>query len=105
MLNALMKWVSLLGTALLISACAATDTTRNTLEYADDAAVTARVKLALAQDDAVSALDTQVETFRGIVQLSGYADSRELAERAGVIARSVEGVKDVRNDIRIRTRN
>ncbi len=104
MLNTLFRWIALLSVTLFLAACAATDTTRSTGEYADDTAITARVKLALANDDQVSALDTQVETFRGVVQLSGFADTREQAERAGMIARNVEGVKDVRNDIRIRPR-
>lgn len=102
MLNTVLKWISLLSVTFFLAACAATDTTRSTGEYADDTAITARVKLALANDQHVSALDTQVETFRGIVQLSGFADTREQAERAGTVARGVEGVKDVRNDIRIR---
>lgn len=104
MFNTILRWFSLVTVTLFLAACAATDTTRSAGEYTDDTAITARVKLAFVNDEQVSALDIQVETFRGIVQLSGFVTSRDLAERAGQIARGVEGVKDVRNDIRIRAR-
>lgn len=102
MLTRIMKWFALFGVTFVLAACAATDTTRSTGEYTDDTAITARVKLAFVNDEQVSALDVNVETFRGVVQLSGFADSREAANRAVQIARGVEGVKDVRNDIRLR---
>lgn len=104
MLNTILKWFTLASLSFLLAACSATDTTRSTGEYTDDTAITARVKLALVNDEEVSALDVNVETFRGVVQLSGFADSREMANRAATVARGVEGVKDVRNDIRIRSR-
>jgi len=103
MLKTILKWLSLASLTFFLAACAATDTTRSTGEYTDDTAITARVKLAFVNDEQVSAMDIQVETFRGVVQLSGFADSREVANRAATIARGVEGVKDVRNDIRVRS--
>jgi osmotically-inducible protein OsmY len=51
----------------------------------------------------VSALGIQVETFRGDVQLSGYANSPSEIDRAAQIARKVEGVRDVKNDIRLKS--
>lgn len=104
MLNTLLKWLTLASLTFFLAACAATDTTRSTGEYTDDTAITARVKLAFVNDEQVSALDIKVETFRGIVQLSGFVESPDLANRAATIARGVDGVKDVRNDIRIRGR-
>lgn len=104
MFNTILKWFSLLTVTLFLAACTATDTTRSAGEYTDDTAITARVKLAFVNDEQVSALDIQVETFRGIVQLSGFVENRDLAERAARIARGVDGVKDVRNDIRLRAR-
>lgn len=102
MLKTILKWFTVASVTFLLAACSATDSTRSTGEYTDDTAITARVKLAFVNDEQVSALDVQVETFRGIVQLSGFTDSNDLANRAATIARGVEGVKDVRNDIRIR---
>jgi len=67
----------------------------------DDAAITTKVKAKFVEDKAVSALNIKVNTYQGTVQLSGFAKSAEEAERAGQIARSVNGVKIVKNDIRL----
>jgi len=67
----------------------------------DDAAITTKVKAKFVEDKAVSALNIKVNTYQGTVQLSGFAKSAEEAERAGQIARSVNGVKMVKNDIRL----
>ena len=67
----------------------------------DRAAVQA-VKAAFAADPVVKATQVQVETFKGTVQLSGFVDSRESAEKAVEIARGVKGVKSVKNDTVIR---
>jgi len=67
----------------------------------DDAAITTKVKARFVEDKAVSALNIKVNTYQGTVQLSGFAKSAEEAERAGQIARSVNGVKMVKNDIRL----
>lgn len=76
--------------------------TRSTGEVVDDATITAKVKSAFVQDDKVSALDVKVNTYRGVVQLSGYVDNGVLRDRAADIARSVGGVKSVQNDIQVR---
>jgi len=102
MLNTILKWFTVVSLGFFLAACSATDTTRSTTEYTSDAAITARVKLAFVNDEQVSALDVNVETFRGVVQLSGFATTRDQANRAAVVARGVDGVKEVRNDIRIR---
>ncbi len=104
MLKNILKWFMLASVTFLLAACSATDSTRSTGEYTDDTAITARVKLAFVNDEQVSALDIKVDTFRGVVQLSGFAESRDVANRAATIARGVEGVKDVRNDIRLRSK-
>jgi osmotically-inducible protein OsmY len=67
----------------------------------DDATITTKVKAKFVEDKAVSALNIKVNTYQGTVQLSGFAKSAEEAERAGEIARSVNGVKIVKNDIRL----
>jgi hypothetical protein len=65
----------------------------------DDHDISAKVKTALHADDEVSSFQVNVETFKGTVQLSGFVDTMEQAERAAEIARSVNGVKDVVNNI------
>ena len=95
---------SVLATSLLVSlaACAPTPTREGTGEYIDDSVITGKVKAAFAADPTVKATQVQVETFKGTVQLSGFVDSRESAQKAVEIARGVTGVKSVQNDTVIR---
>ena len=67
----------------------------------DDAAITTKVKAKFVEDTTVSALNIKVNTYQGTVQLSGFAKSAVEAERAAQLARSVGGVKMVKNDIRL----
>jgi len=90
-----------LGT-LFITACAPTATRESPGEYADDAAVTAKVKTALLKEPEVKATAINVETFRGVVQLSGFVDTQEMADRAVAAASHVSGVKSVKNDMRLK---
>lgn len=84
----------------LVAACTPTPTRQTVGEYTDDATITTRVKAALVQDPDVSAAQVNVETYRGVVQLSGFVDSQAAAKRAADVARQVPGVRSVRNDIR-----
>jgi hyperosmotically inducible protein len=71
--------------------------------YVDDATVTAKVKTAIASDAGVkAAANVNVETDKGVVQLSGFADSKEQAARAVEAAKKVSGVREVKDDIRVR---
>ncbi|MDD5250389.1 MAG: BON domain-containing protein [Rhodocyclaceae bacterium] len=71
-------------------------------QMVDDSAITAKVKSAFVQDDKVSALRIKVTTDKGVVQLSGFANSAQEADRAAEVARKVPGVKDVKNDIMLK---
>jgi osmotically-inducible protein OsmY len=95
---------TVLATSLLVSlaACAPTPTREGTGEYIDDSLITSKVKAAFAADPTVKATQVQVETFKGTVQLSGFVDSREAAQKAVEIAQGVKGVKSVKNDTVIR---
>jgi osmotically-inducible protein OsmY len=91
-----------LGLALggsFITGCSSTRTRESTGEYIDSSALTAKVKSALVADEIVRARDIQVETFRATVQLSGFVDSETQKERATAVARSVQGVRDVKNNL------
>src|SRR5215470_1026954 len=79
--------------------CAVTRHQETTGAYVDDTVVTTRVKSKFAEDKTVSAMAIHVETMKGVVQLSGSAKSMQEKERAEQLARSVNGVVDVRNDI------
>jgi osmotically-inducible protein OsmY len=84
-----------------VAGCAADGTERSTGRVLDDSVITARVKTALIEVPQVDALDVDVTTYRGVVQLSGFVESREQARRAEQAAQRVEGVRSVKNDLRI----
>ena len=83
--------------------CSATATRQSTGEYVDDATITTKVKAALVKDPVVKALDVQVETFKNTVQLSGFVDSTVQKARAEEIARGTNGVRDVTNNIQLKS--
>jgi len=68
----------------------------------DDSMLTASVKAKLTEDSTTKAYQINVGTQKGVVQLTGFVDSTTMKTRAGEVARSVDGVKDVRNDLEIR---
>ncbi|MVW71801.1 BON domain-containing protein [Bordetella sp. 15P40C-2] len=70
-------------------------------EFASDAMVTTKVKGAFVADSALSALDIAVETNDGVVTLTGTVGTAAEVEQAGRVARDVEGVKQVKNDIKV----
>ena len=93
---------AVLGTTYIAGCASSNPQGRTTGQAMDDASVTARVKAAIAKEAGVGkAMDVNVTTNRGIVQLSGFVESRDAADRAVRAARTVEGVQSVRNDIRI----
>lgn len=94
-----------LGVTFLTTACSSTPTQKSTGEVIDDSWITTKVKAAFVEDKTVSALGIQVETFKGTVQLSGFANSLDERSRAAELARSVKGVKEVKNDIRLKALN
>jgi osmotically-inducible protein OsmY len=81
--------------------CAGTPQDRSTGRALDDSVITAKVKTALIEAPGVNALDVNVTTFRGVVQLSGFVDSADEVRSAASAARRVEGVRSVENDLRV----
>ena len=80
-------------------ACASTSKHESTGEYVDDSVITTKVKSLLAGDDFLKSFSISVETYKGVVQLSGFVGSQKAVDKAGEIARSVKGVKSVKNDL------
>ena len=76
---------------------------RSTGEYVDDKVITAKVKAALLKDPEVKVLQVNVETYNGVVQLSGFVDMPEQIPRATEVAKGVEGVTSVKNDLVVRS--
>lgn len=68
----------------------------------DDATITAKVKTALLADDQVKGTALNVDTTNGVVSLTGSLDNQALADKAMQLARGVEGVSDVRNNITVK---
>lgn len=95
-------WRSLLiATSVLLfsTAHAETATSSTAGEMIDDTVITTKVKAAFVEDSKVSALRINVTSNKGVVQLTGFANSIQEADRAVNIARAIPGVKDVKNDI------
>lgn len=95
-------WLILTTLLIVLSGCAGTRTQESTGEYLDDSVITTKVKSAFANDAQVDALNIKVTTFKGTVQLSGFAKSRQEISRAVKLARDVQGVKSVKNNIQLR---
>lgn len=100
--NPLKVWLVLAALLLALAGCAGSRTQESTGEYIDDSVITTKVKSAFASDQTVDAINIQVTTFKGTVQLSGFAKSRQEINRAVELARGVEGVKVVKNAIQLR---
>jgi len=82
--------------------CAGTATTEGTGEYIDDTVITTKVKAAIFDDATLKSAEINVETFKGTVQLSGFVNSRADIDRAVAVARRVQGVTSVKNDMRLK---
>lgn len=82
--------------------CASTEKQEGTGQYIDDTVITGKVKAALVKDPTTKASEINVETFKGAVQLSGFVSSQAAITRAVELARAVEGVQSVKNDMRIK---
>lgn len=94
---------ALVSAALLLGAACSRDDGKTAGQSIDDAAVTAKVKTALAQDPAVKAIEVKVDTFKGTVQLSGWVNTAEEKARAEQVAKTVPGVTTVENKIALKT--
>ena len=83
----------------LMAGCAGSATQESTGEYIDDSGITASVKAAIYNDPMLKVGQISVESHKGVVQLSGFVDSEQAATRAVELARSVKGVKSVKNSL------
>ncbi len=87
---------------LVLAGCATGGQQETAGQYIDDTTVTTRVKTAIYQDPMLKTAEISVETFKGRVQLSGFVSTRSSIDRAGVVAKGVNGVKDVTNDLKLK---
>jgi osmotically-inducible protein OsmY len=99
------KIASTLVAALMLSTivgCASTAKQESAGQYIDDSAITTGVKAAILNAPTLKVSEINVETFKGTVQLSGFVSSAENIATASSVARSVNGVKSVKNDLRLK---
>jgi len=82
--------------------CASTPKHEGTGEYLDDTVITSKVKVAVFNESSLKLAEINVETFKGVVQLSGFVSSRADINKAVEVARSVQGVESVKNDMRLK---
>jgi osmotically-inducible protein OsmY len=101
-MSALKRITALFVGALLVSACAATPKQESTGEYVDDSWITTKVKTAILNEPGLKVSQINVETYKGVVQLSGFVDSAADARKAAALAQAVKGVSEVRNNTQVR---
>jgi hypothetical protein len=85
-----------------LAACGSTSKQSGPGEYVDDSVITTKVKSQLAADDFLKSFEISVETYKGVVQLSGFVDTQMAVNRAGEIARGVQGVSSVKNNLNVK---
>ena len=102
--NAYCVALLLLSFSMLAGACASTSTSESVGGFIDDSTITAKVKEAIVAAPGLSSLETKVETYKGVVQLSGFVNSQQDATRAAEVAKGVAGVKSVQNSLIVRTK-
>ncbi len=98
LLSAIFVAVSLVS----VVGCASTPKQEGTGEYIDDTAITTKVKAAILNEPTLKSAEINVETFKGVVQLSGFVKARADIDKAASVARGVSGVKSVKNDMRLK---
>ena len=104
------RWVLIATMAAAAAACTTSEekagpaesTAANAGRVVDDSVITGKVKAALVADPTTKAHQISVETFKGVVQLGGFVDTSEAKMRATQVAETVEGVKDVKNELALR---
>jgi osmotically-inducible protein OsmY len=95
--------VLVFATLMLVAAgCASTATQEGTGEYFDDTVITTKVKAAIFDEPSLKSAEINVETFKGVVQLGGFVSSSANMNKAVELARSIKGVKSVKNDMRVK---
>ncbi|KKO48294.1 transporter [Arsukibacterium sp. MJ3] len=88
--------------SLTLLGCGATDTREGAGEYVDDTVITTKVKAAIFNTSSLKVAEINVETFKGVVQLSGFVNSAADIDTAIRVAREVTGVTSVKNAMRVK---
>ena len=100
-----LKYISTIFLAVMLATvlgCASTSKQESTGEYLDDSVITTKVKTAVFNEPSLKSAEINVETFKGVVQLSGFVSTEADIKKAVEVARSVKGVTSVKNDMRVK---
>jgi hyperosmotically inducible protein len=100
-----LKYLSTLFLAVMLATvlgCASTPKQEGTGEYIDDSVITSKVKAAVFNEPSLKSSEINVETFKGVVQLSGFVNSATDISKALEVARSINGVKSVKDDMHLK---
>ena len=92
----------LIALMVFLLGCASTSKQEGTGEYFDDTVVTTKVKAAILNEPSLKSAEINVETFKGVVQLSGFVNSQADINKAAEVVRKVNGVKSIKNDMRVK---
>ena len=95
------KWIPALVAGAILAAATAQADDKSAGDVVDDNTINASVKSALIGNKTTKAHDINVETYKGVVQLSGFVDSPEQKDEATKVASAVDGVKSVNNSISV----
>jgi osmotically-inducible protein OsmY len=87
---------------VVVAGCASTSTREGTGEYIDDSVITTKVKAQILKEETLKSAEINVETFKGVVQLSGFVSSSANIDKAVAVTRSVKGVVSVTNNMRLK---
>lgn len=88
-----------IGLLIGLMGCAATQKHESTGQYLDDSVITAKIKAAIFDEPTLKSMQINVQTYKGVVQLSGFVDSAQSVMKAGEVAKKVEGVVEMKNDL------
>lgn len=100
--DVLIRFLAMSALAASIAGCDAIQGRETAAQYVDDTAITTKVKSQIFQEPTLSSTQISVETMQGTVQLSGFVNSPIKKEKAAQLARNVQGVREVRNDLVVR---
>lgn len=101
-LNRIMKFLACCVVTVAFMGCAATQKHESTGQYIDDSVITTKVKAAIFNEETLKTMQINVKTYKGVVQLSGFVNSAQSVKKAGDVARNVENVVSVENDLLVK---
>jgi len=101
-LQRILKFTVCIGLLATFLGCAATPQSASTGQFVDDSVITTKVKAVIFEEPSLKSLQINVETYKGVVQLSGFVDSVQSVKKAGEVAGRVAGVVSVKNDLTVK---